>query len=109
MILHPFCQQKAQRLLRVAPCKAVKAQVLPPLIGEGFDQQPVANRIAILAAGPLANLIFAILALWLVFAVGIPGVRPVVGELQPQGIAAKAGLQPGMIITAVNQAGAFAA
>lgn len=77
---------------------AVTAAELPHC----FDQQPVASRIAILAAGPLANLLFAVLALWLVFAVGIPAIRPVLGEPLAHSIAAKAGLQPGMVITAVG-------
>lgn len=78
---------------------AVSAAELPHC----FDQQPVASRIAILAAGPLANLIFAVLALWLVFSVGIPGVRPVVGEPLAESIAAQAGLQQGMVITAIGE------
>ncbi|EHC83218.1 Membrane-associated zinc metalloprotease, partial [Salmonella enterica subsp. enterica serovar Montevideo str. S5-403] len=48
------------------------------------------NPYAIIAAGPVANFIFAIFAYWLVFIIGVPGVRPVIGEITPNSIAAQA-------------------
>lgn len=60
---------------------------------ESFNRQPVWGRIAIVAAGPLANILFAIGAFWLMFVVGKPDFRPVVDE--PTGIAADAGLRAG--------------
>jgi regulator of sigma E protease len=61
-------------------------------LDQAFNRKPVAQRIAIVAAGPVFNLVFAVLAFWLMFMVGIPEVRPVVGAVS--GIAADAGLQP---------------
>jgi regulator of sigma E protease len=61
-------------------------------LGVAFNRQPVGSRIAIVAAGPVFNLVFAVLAFWVMFMVGIPESRPVIGEVS--GIAAEAGLRP---------------
>ncbi|RCU48873.1 sigma E protease regulator RseP [Corallincola holothuriorum] len=63
-----------------------------------FDSKPVSQRIAIVSAGPLANFVFAILAYWLMFGIGVPSVKPVIGEVMPESIAAEAGFEPGMQI-----------
>lgn len=60
---------------------------------DSFNRQSVWGRIAIVAAGPLANILFAIGAFWLMFVVGKPDFRPVIDE--PTGIAAAAGLNAG--------------
>jgi regulator of sigma E protease len=67
----------------------VEAEDLPA----AFNRKPVAARIAIVAAGPVFNLVFAVFAFWLMFMVGIPESRPIVGETA--GIAAEAGIRPG--------------
>ncbi len=69
-------------------------------LDQAFNRKSVASRIAIVIAGPAFNLIFAIAAFWLMFMVGIPEARPVVGEVS--GIAAEAGVQPGDEIIQVN-------
>ena len=66
-----------------------------------FNRKPVWQRIAIAAAGPLANLLLAFLLLWAMLAVGRPDYAPVVGYAK--GIAAQAGLHPGDRITAVGE------
>jgi len=48
------------------------------------------------------SLLFAIFAYWLVFIIGVPGVRPVVGEITPNSIAASAQIAPGMELKAVD-------
>lgn len=67
---------------------------------ESFNRKPVGQRIAIVAAGPIFNLIFAVAAFWLMFVIGIAAVRPVVDE--PVGIARDAGIQTQDQILAVN-------
>ncbi len=67
-----------------------------------FNLQPVHKRFAIVLAGPLFNFILAILLYWLVFIVGVSGVKPVIGEVKPDSVAAVAGLQAGDEIVAVN-------
>ncbi len=67
-----------------------------------FDKKPLWQRSAIVAAGPAFNFLFALFAYWLVFLIGVPAVKPVVGEVTPYSIAAQAGLEPGMEIKAVS-------
>ncbi len=67
-----------------------------------FNRQPIPTRIAILAAGPLLNFLFAIVAYWAMFMIGVPGVRPLIGEVTPDSIAARAGLHGGEEITSVG-------
>jgi regulator of sigma E protease len=69
-------------------------------LDEAFNRKPVSSRIAIVLAGPVFNLVFAVLAFWLMFMVGIPDSRPVIGEVS--GIAATAGLEPGDEIMAID-------
>ena len=59
-----------------------------------FDQKNVRQRIAIVAAGPLANFIFAVFALFVMYLIGVPGIKAVVGEAEPNSIAYNAGLMP---------------
>jgi len=67
-----------------------------------FNNQSVWSRIAIVAAGPVFNFIFAIIAFWLMYMLGVQGVKPVIGEVAPASIAAEAGLRAGDEILAVD-------
>ncbi|UPQ88559.1 sigma E protease regulator RseP [Vibrio sinaloensis] len=67
-----------------------------------FDTKPLWKRTAIVAAGPIFNFLFAIFAYWLVFLIGVPAVKPVVGQVTPYSIAAEAGLESGMELKAVS-------
>ncbi|MBG6244087.1 zinc metallopeptidase RseP [Candidatus Symbiopectobacterium sp. 'North America'] len=67
-----------------------------------FNRKTVWQRAAIVSAGPIANFLFAIAAYWLVFIIGVPGVRPVVGEIVPNSVAAMAQMSPGMELKAVD-------
>lgn len=61
-----------------------------------FHHKRVGQRMAIVAAGPAANFLFAILALAFMFMVyGQPYTPPVIREVLPQGAAAEAGMKPG--------------
>ena len=76
--------------------------VSPELRHQAFNNKTVSQRAAIIAAGPIANFIFAVFAYWLVFIIGVPGVRPVVGEVMPNSIAAVAQIAPGMELKAID-------
>ncbi|KGT86807.1 zinc metallopeptidase RseP [Erwinia typographi] len=76
--------------------------VPPELRHQSFNNKTVAQRAAIIAAGPAANFLFAIFAWWLVFIIGVPGVRPVVGEIVSGSPAAVAQITPGMELKAVD-------
>jgi regulator of sigma E protease len=67
-----------------------------------FNRKPVSSRIAIVAAGPLFNLLLAVFVFWLMFMVGIPESRPIVGATT--GIAADAGIRPGDEIISLDGA-----
>jgi regulator of sigma E protease len=67
-----------------------------------FKSQPPSKRIAVMAAGPLANFLFAFLIYWALFMVSSPGLKPVVGEVVPNSIAAAAGLRTDDQILAVD-------
>ncbi len=67
-----------------------------------FDKQHPAKRIAIVAAGPLTNLVLAVLLFGLSFSMGITELRPYVGTVEPASIAARAGFVPGDKIVSVN-------
>ncbi|HIO44423.1 MAG TPA: RIP metalloprotease RseP [Methylococcales bacterium] len=57
-----------------------------------FNRQPLWSRSAIVLAGPLFNLILAVLLYWAVFFIGDIGIRPVIAEPEQATIAARAGL-----------------
>lgn len=76
--------------------------VAPELKRFAFDQKPLWKRAAVVGAGPAFNFFFAIFAYWLVFLIGVPAVKPVIGDITPQSIAAQAGLESGMQIKAVS-------
>ena len=58
-----------------------------------FTRKPVGQRIAIVAAGPLANLVLAVALLYVMFVAGKPDYAPVLAE--PQGVAAASGFAAG--------------
>ena len=60
------------------------------------------QRIVIVAAGPVFNLLFAYLIFIVIFMVGVPAVTTKIGEVVPGKPAAKAGVLAGDLITAVN-------
>ena len=68
-----------------------------------FDYKSVWRRMAIVAAGPVANYVFAALIFGLIFAThGKDVAAPVVGQVMPGSAAAEAGLQPGDRVLALN-------
>ncbi len=60
--------------------------------GRAFNDKSVPARMAVLVAGPLFNFFFAILAFWLVFGIGIPEAKPVVGYVAEGSDAERAGI-----------------
>ena len=76
--------------------------VLPEQKGQAFDTQPLWKRTSIVAAGPVFNFLFAVFAYWLVFLIGVPAVKPVIGQIEPNSIAARAGLESNMELKSVS-------
>jgi regulator of sigma E protease len=67
-----------------------------------FNRQPVWKRMAIVVAGPMFNFIFAILAYWAVYMVGVDGIQPVVGKVAEGSIAQQAGFRAGDTILSID-------
>ncbi len=77
-----------------------EGDVAPEDAPSAFNRQPLAARTAIVAAGPVFNLVFTVFALWLMFVFGKPDFLPLVGRTQ--GIAAEAGFVRGDRLTDVG-------
>ena len=72
--------------------------------GQTFHEKSVLSRAIIVAAGPAANFLLAmVLFAGLFIAVGRPVTSPVVGEVLPDGAAAHAGLMANDRIVAINR------
>jgi len=67
-----------------------------------FLHQSIRKRMAIVGAGPAANMLFAVLAFCLLFYIGIPQLSAVVGKVVDGYPAQKAGIQPGDVILKVD-------
>ncbi len=67
-----------------------------------FDRQSLRSRFAIVFAGPAFNFIFAIIAYWMMFVIGVQGVAPVIGEVTAGSPAAQAGLVSGQQIVSID-------
>ncbi|MEO7433252.1 MAG: RIP metalloprotease RseP [Dokdonella sp.] len=80
--------------------REVEGVVGPEALKGAFNRKTVGQRMAITAAGPVFNLIFAVAALWLMFVIGRPDYVPVIDT--PKGLAAEAGLHADDRIVAVG-------
>lgn len=67
-----------------------------------FNRQSIPRRALIVTAGPAFNFLFAILAYWAVFVIGVPGIKPIIGEVNTATPAAEAGLMAEDEILSVN-------
>ena len=67
-----------------------------------FNRQNVWARIFIVIAGPLANFLLAFLLYWGLFLVGLPGMKPVLGDAPPNTPAAVTGIGNGDTIRALG-------
>jgi regulator of sigma E protease len=67
-----------------------------------FNRASVWRRIGIVAAGPLANFLLAIVFYWALFMHGLPAMKPLIGEPPVNTPAAAAGLAAGDEIRRVN-------
>ena len=68
-----------------------------------LNRQSIPARIAILFAGPGMNFVFAILAYWCMFVTGVPGIKPVIGAVDPQSVSDRAGLVNGDLVVSVGE------
>lgn len=88
---------------RAASSKANEPAMTPDEMAVSFHHKSLRQRAAIVAAGPAANFILAIVILAAMFiTVGEPFTPPDVGSVQPGSAAEKAGIQPGDVITRIG-------
>ncbi|WP_219096754.1 sigma E protease regulator RseP [Pseudomonas sp. UMAB-40] len=71
-------------------------------VDQSFNRKSVRQRIAIVAAGPIANFLLAMVFFWVLAMLGSEQVRPVIGAVESGSIAAKAGLGAGQEIIAID-------
>jgi regulator of sigma E protease len=82
---------------------AERPQLSPEEQQQSFHHKSLGRKAAIVAAGPAANFLFALLALFVLFAaVGEPAPRAIVGGVQPGSAAEQAQFQQGDEITAIS-------
>tara|TARA_R110000822_G_scaffold87404_3_gene203116 strand:- start:13768 stop:15126 length:1359 start_codon:yes stop_codon:yes gene_type:complete len=79
-----------------------EAPVPEELVGQAFNRASPKSRIAIAAAGPIANLILAVFVYWLVFLNGVSGVAPIVAKVEPGSLADQAGIVAGQEFLSVD-------
>jgi regulator of sigma E protease len=72
------------------------------LRNRSFSHKPVGVKMAVVAAGPLGNLLFAVLVFWIVFLGGVPVLTPKIGDVMPDSPAARAGLKGGDVVVRVG-------
>lgn len=79
-----------------------EGEVPPGEAHRAFNRQPLATRMAVVVAGPLFNFLFAVVAYWLMFLIGVSGLKPLVGEVAPGSMAAESGFRAGQEIVRVD-------
>ena len=70
-----------------------------------FNNKSLGERFAIVVAGPLFNFIFAVLAYWIIYVVGVTGLKPLVGSVEEGSVAMQAGFRVDDEITGINGQG----
>jgi regulator of sigma E protease len=74
----------------------------PADLPRAFNRQPVYKRIAIVLAGPLANLLLAVAVYWCLNVVGVMEPRAIIGDPVAQTPAERAGFQAGDLVVSVD-------
>jgi regulator of sigma E protease len=76
--------------------------VAPEERARSFSAKPLWVKMAVVAAGPTANLVFAVLVFWLVFLGGVPSLTTKIGDVSPGAPAEQAGLRKGDVVESVD-------
>lgn len=78
------------------------SEIDPALASQSFANKTVGQRFAVVAAGPLVNLLFAVLLYWALFIHGMTGTVPLIGNVEEHTPAARAGMMVGDEVTAID-------
>ncbi|MCX7155491.1 MAG: RIP metalloprotease RseP [Rhodocyclales bacterium] len=79
-----------------------EGEVMPEELPRAFNRQSVGRRAVIVAAGPTANFLLAIVLYWLLFMHGVTELKPRLGPPPVGTPAAMAGISEGVTVRAVN-------
>lgn len=79
-----------------------EGDVPPELLDQAFNRKSVFQRIAIVAAGPVANFLLAILFFWVLAMLGSQQIKPIIGSIIADSPAALGGLAAGQEVVAVD-------
>jgi len=77
-------------------------EVDPDEAHRAFNRQSLAKRTAIVAAGPLANFLFAIVAMWCLYVAGMQDYPTLIGRVADNSLAQQAGIQAGERLIALD-------
>lgn len=81
-----------------------EAPVAQDELHRAFNRQPVGRRALVVVAGPIANLLLAILLYWLLFVGGVTEMRPILAAPPVGSVAAQAGVEEGDEVRSVSGA-----
>lgn len=79
-----------------------EGKVKPEDLPHSFNRQSVGRRFAIVSAGPIANFLLAIFFYWVLFIVGVNGMKPILGPIVPSTPAASAAFEAGETIQKID-------
>lgn len=79
-----------------------EGDVAPEDRARAFNTQPYYKKFLIVLAGPLMNIACAFVLYWMIFMIGFTTVKPIIGNITPDSIAAQAGLKPQQEIVAAD-------
>jgi len=79
-----------------------EGEVEPAELANAFTQKNVWQRIAVVVAGPIANFLLAFVLFWALALLGRDELIPIIGEVTVDGLAARAGVDVGQEIVAVD-------
>lgn len=79
-----------------------EGDVAPEELTRSFNRKSVARRSAIVAAGPIANFLLAILLYCFLFMLGVSGMKPILGPVTPATPAAFAAFEAGETIIKIG-------
>ncbi|HUY17749.1 MAG TPA: RIP metalloprotease RseP [Candidatus Binataceae bacterium] len=102
MLLEEFARTRSFEPAIKALSARHPERLLERFRSRAFPNQRLAKRIAIVMAGPLANILFAPILLTAITMYGVPYLLPIVGKIQAGMPAAQAGLKGGDRILSIN-------